>query len=194
MALSLNWCILCEGDSKSTSRLFIHCNFSKAIWNYFFGSLFRSWVMPEEVLDLIWQWNSWGMGIKGRIFWHCLLHGVSWGRYMEGKERNWRTFEGKSRSCKEVADLILKEVGSWILITKEFKDFQPALFQRDWITSVSVHKPKEMKAILPWNPPIMGSWKLNFDGASKGNLYRDCNSKVILAVCGPMRACNSIEG
>lgn len=58
MMLSPNWCVvLCKDNEESTKHLFIHCLFSKAIWDHFIGSLNRSWVMPNEMLDLFSQWK-----------------------------------------------------------------------------------------------------------------------------------------
>lgn len=51
------------------------------------------------------------------------------------------------------------------------------------------------------SPPPAGLLKLNFDGASKGNLGQDgfgCvlhnhSSKVIRAICGPLEVCYSTK-
>lgn len=67
------------------------------------------------------------------------------------------------------------EVGTWILNTKEFKDFSPYIFMGNWIISISINRLKVKLAALQWIPPHEGSLKLNFDGTSKGNL--------VLGVC-----------
>ncbi|KAL0448028.1 UNVERIFIED_CONTAM: hypothetical protein Slati_1930700 [Sesamum latifolium] len=50
------------------------------------------------------------------------------------------------------------------------------------------HRPR-VPLLTQWNKPIDGWWKLNYDGASKGNprasgaggLIRDCHSNLVLA-------------
>lgn len=37
------------------------------------------------------------------------------------KERNLRIFKGKNEGCWEVIDAITREVGSWLMVTREFK-------------------------------------------------------------------------
>lgn len=53
---------------------------------------------------------------------------IAWGPLGIWRERNNIVFEGESRSCSEVVDSIIREVGSWLIVTKEFKGF---LLSRD---------------------------------------------------------------
>lgn len=50
-------------------------------------------------------------------FWRCLCHAVIWNLW---KERNLRIFENKHKPFKEVIDSIIREVGSWLFVTKVF--------------------------------------------------------------------------
>lgn len=43
-------------------------------------------------------------------------------------------------------------------------------FTRDWITCISMHATRVQSPRLEWVPPCAGKLKINFDGASLGNL------------------------
>lgn len=117
MTLSPNWCILCKKASESSKHIFIHCGFTESIWNYFFSTMKRSHVWPEEAKDFLCQWYGGGQGKWTKIYWECLLHGVLWGIW---KERNRWIFEGKTNNNNEVIDFIVREVGNWTSVLKEF--------------------------------------------------------------------------
>lgn len=72
------------------------------------------------------------------------------------KETNSRIFEDKGRDCYEVVDSILREVGSWLMIMKEFKKLSLSLFYRDWVTSISIQPPQVSKAMVVWKAPALG--------------------------------------
>lgn len=123
LQISPNWCVLCRKDSESTNHLFMHCSFSKVIWDHF-SNLNCSWVMPHELLNLFSQRNSWGMGVRGKCFWACLIHAVQLGIW---KERNLRIFDGKHKSISKVIDPIVRKLGSWLFVTKEFNGLSLSL-------------------------------------------------------------------
>lgn len=57
-----------------------------------------------------------------------------------------------------------------------------------------------MGAISIWIPPLVGTLKLNFDGASKGNpgpvgfgcVIQDHDHNIIRALRGPLKICDAI--
>lgn len=36
MSISPNWCVMCQKEGETLNHLFLYCNYSRAIWNYFF--------------------------------------------------------------------------------------------------------------------------------------------------------------
>lgn len=70
----------------------------------------------------------------------------------------------------EVKDAISRDVGSWLLVSKEFKGFHLASFMRDWVITISLNPNLVMHTQSPWSPPPKGSLKMNFDRSSWGNL------------------------
>lgn len=63
---------------------------------------------------------------------------------------------------------MLCEVGSWLLIKKEFKGVTMNDLTRDYITCISIHASR-VHPSREWVPPCTRNLKINFDGASFGN-------------------------
>lgn len=65
-----------------------------------------------------------------------MVHGILWGIW---KERNGRIFDEFNRGYREIVDSIIREVVSWLLITKDFKDlpiqFHVGLDYHDFLES-----------------------------------------------------------
>lgn len=77
-------------------------------------------VMLESLFDLIWQWGGGVRGVRGRLLlWGVVLQRILWGIW---KEHSRIIFEDKKRGVMMVIDSILCEVGSWLMVTSEFKD------------------------------------------------------------------------
>lgn len=138
--------------------------------------------MPNDLRDLARQWTSSGLGAWGSLF----VLFIAWSLVGVMKGKKCQSFEGKCKDRREVVESILKDVGSWLFILKNFKDHSISMFPRDWITSISFNAPATRKRTLLWKAPKEGSLKLNFDGASKGNpgssgfgcVVRDGNGKT----------------
>lgn len=95
-------------------------------------------MMPEKIIHLCSSWYCYGVNGRSKLFGECLLHAIICGIW---KERNNIIFQNKSRNFEEVIDVIIWEVGSWLIVTSEFKDISLLDFVRDWITSISWSTP-----------------------------------------------------
>lgn len=127
------------------------------------------------------------------------MHGVMWGVW---KERNRRLFEEKVSSKSDLIDSIMREVISWLSVVKEFQDIPPSMILHyDWVSSLKWAFPVCRKKLLSWVPPPIGSFKHNFDGASKGNpgqdgfgcVIRDHDHYVVRALCGILGVCDATK-
>lgn len=125
----------------------------------------RCWVWPEDVKGFISQWFNGGQGSYGKVFRDSLLHGIFWGIW---KEMNLRLFEGKA-SISAVTNSIIREVGSWVTMTKEFNGFSLSMILDGWCSSLVWSSLIHSKEALSWMLPLEGMLKLNFDDALKGN-------------------------
>lgn len=94
------------------------------------------------------------------------VHAVLWNLW---KERNLRIFEDKHKPSNELIDLIVREVGSWLFVTKEFQGMSLADFVHDWNTCISLASFRKTSPVSCWMPPPPGVLKLNFDSSSLGN-------------------------
>lgn len=125
-------------------------------------------VMPEKIEDLFHQWGGDIVkGVRGKMFIHALLQGILWGLW---KERKRRVFEDKRRNFWLAINSIICEVASWVLMKDEFKSCNLNDIQRDWISCISVSPCRTTPFVLEWVPPPKGKVKINFYGASFGNL------------------------
>lgn len=100
-----------------------------------------------------------------------------------------------------MVDFIIREVRSWLVVTKEFKEFSLSIFTNNWVIGMSLNTTWVNKVIVEWKPPLIGYLKLNFNGSSTGNLslarygcvIKEYNGTIIRAICGLLGVCNSIK-
>lgn len=93
-----------------------------------------------------------------------------------------------------VIDSILCEVGSWLIVRKEFNDILLNPFMSDWVACICSHSIKNRSIGAEWKLPREGNIKLNFDGSSMGNLgssgflctARNDQGKFLFVKCGPL--------
>lgn len=52
-------------------------------------------------------------------------------------KRNSRVFDGSHKSAKDLIDAIIREVGGWLFVTKDFQRYCLMDFVRDWKTCIS---------------------------------------------------------
>lgn len=107
--------------------------------------------------------RSWG---ERKMFWGCLSHAIIWNLW---KERNRRIFEDSQKPFKEIIDVIIIEVGSWLFVINVFQGLSLVDFVQDWKTCISVNASKQIISINCWSAPPTGVLKLNFNGSSLGN-------------------------
>lgn len=62
------------------------------------------------------------------------MHVIMWGIW---KERNLRLLESKSHSYSEMIDSIVREVGGWVLLAKEFHGTPLSMVLCDWAYVIS---------------------------------------------------------
>lgn len=114
MAISSNFYVPCMRNGNQASILWFIVGFQDS-FEHILSKISLSWVMLFCLVDLICQWSWRFLGPLSKCFWFGILHGVCWGIW---KERNRRIIEGLSKSPLKVAEFILFEVASWVLVLK----------------------------------------------------------------------------
>lgn len=185
-------CALCGEDGEPSSHLFLHCKYVRQIWTHICGGLSVEWVMPKLIREFLLSWGKIGeiRGKKGKLFTDAVILGVMWGIW---KERNKRIFENVKKE-QFVLDSIVREVGSWLLISNEFHATSLNDFIWDWTIAISPSISTQQRIGTDWMPPPRGKMKLNFDGSAIGNpgpsrfrgIIRNENGQVVLVMCGPL--------
>uniref|UniRef100_A0A2N9IIB8 Reverse transcriptase zinc-binding domain-containing protein n=1 Tax=Fagus sylvatica TaxID=28930 RepID=A0A2N9IIB8_FAGSY len=51
-----DWCCMCKRGGESVSHLLLHCPVSQELWGLVFALFWVSWVMPQDVEDLLACW------------------------------------------------------------------------------------------------------------------------------------------
>lgn len=196
ISLSPYWCVLCKRDGESAKLIFLHCQFSKAIWDYFFYKMSRSWVMPDEVMDFFCQRKSWGLGDYGKIIWACLIHVSLW---VFGRNKISKNIKASiNRGIKSL--ILLLEKGELASLFRRSSKACPD-FMRDWVLSISSNLLLKDKKKLHWLPPSSRLFKLNFDNSSKENMgvggfgcvLSDSDCNVISTIAGPLGSSESTK-
>ena len=54
----MDWCCMCRCISETVDHLLVHCA-AWEIWVLYIHYLRVDWVMPEEVLEVLFGWNNW---------------------------------------------------------------------------------------------------------------------------------------
>jgi hypothetical protein len=64
-----DWCCMCKRGGESVSHLLLHCTVSQELWGLVFALFWVSWVMPQDVEDLLACWA----GRFGKCFFFFFL-------------------------------------------------------------------------------------------------------------------------
>lgn len=87
-----NRCILCKNQLETVSHLFLHCPFSREVWDSLTRDLGISWCIPKKILNFYTQWINLTKSTDAKNFGAWLLPHFCWGIW---KERNNRIFREK---------------------------------------------------------------------------------------------------
>ncbi|XP_059075024.1 uncharacterized protein LOC131875037 [Cryptomeria japonica] len=174
-------CIMCKKAEESLDHLLLQCEKAQTIWSFLLGKLGWMAPLPNTVLDLF---SSWNIPSRRSVFsslWIVVPSLVIWEIW---KERNRRLFQEKEKSMENlllrVEQAIVESVSAaaknhnlakhpytsedrMIQTNSPFVNCQPIN------GSLRVNPPLE-KEEVKWEPPSKEWIKINFDGASKGNL------------------------
>jgi hypothetical protein len=88
------WCCMCRCEGEIVDHLLLHCSAAQKLWNFVFVGFHVHWVLPRQVVDLLFGWCNW-FGKHHSHIWNLILMCLMWTVWWE---RNSRTFEDVSSS------------------------------------------------------------------------------------------------
>ena len=86
----IDWCCMCKRDGESVAHLLLHCPIASDLWGLVFSMFGVDWVMPRDVMELLFCWPQFPQRVPGNI-WNIIPHCLTW---ILWRERNARIFEG----------------------------------------------------------------------------------------------------
>ena len=173
-------CVLCEEHEESVDHLFVTCAFAFQCWCFILSKLNYYIPFPNNLWDLF---QAWPILYQKSLFanlWKCIPIVVIWAICWE---RNKHISEKESLPLDIVLNGIQKSISEVTNSSFKVVKFNPIVTQWDsqirkkWKHLFITNGWKincSPSSLLPrknfWRPPAYDFWKLNFDGASKGNL------------------------
>jgi hypothetical protein len=159
-------------------HLFNNCHYSQTIWDLGSQLMRRSNRNKNNIKDTIENWDSltYQNPILARI-WQLLPGFTLWHIW---KERNKRIFQSKASPPTSTWERIMKLIQETIK-RRQWKTEDLKCSPGEWFilhnwhlsladTPTSAVVTRRPSSPTTWTPPPIGFIKINFDGASKGNL------------------------
>lgn len=103
-------CVLCSKMEEDCQLLFIHCEVSLSIWQWWCDMWGVAWSCPSLLVDLFSLWKSLVKGDFVKKVWLSSFV-IVWTLW---KERNQRVFNKVSSSKEDLCRLILLRISWWI--------------------------------------------------------------------------------
>ncbi|KAL5724059.1 mannosylglycoprotein endo-beta-mannosidase [Ranunculus cassubicifolius] len=113
-----NRCVFCKRMEESINHLFVACDFTRKIWEYFFKSVELDFDPGKSVLELIRHLGFPSLSRFGKCIWDLLFHAVCWNVWLE---RNGRIFENEESNVHMLIFKIKKTLWEWSLLEKNVR-------------------------------------------------------------------------
>ncbi|XP_026416157.1 uncharacterized protein LOC113311544 [Papaver somniferum] len=69
-------CLFCDAERETTEHMFMHCNFSSVVWDYFIKAFKILWPLPRTLLELFGAWSINVLHGRGRKIWEILPYTI----------------------------------------------------------------------------------------------------------------------
>ena len=97
------WCCLCKNQWETGAHLLIHCEVATALWGFVFQKFGIQWVLPANIVDLLFGWYNW-LGKHSSDTWNLVPLCLMWTLW---QERNRRIFEDLEKSLYHLQEQFL---------------------------------------------------------------------------------------
>ena len=110
-------------------HLLVQCAMAQDIWNLLLSSFGYSWVLPLSIHNLFEAWMFGSGSSKRKLLWRASFFVTVWAIR---KERNQRSFEGKSFSTPAVFNRLKFHVALWVSVLPEFWGMSIVVILCNW--------------------------------------------------------------
>lgn len=167
-------CMMCKNKDETIEHLFNTCKLAKDISQNNEMIFKQSDRDNTSINENIHKWRK--GGFKSEVMnhaWRFSMAFMLWGIW---KERNHRIFRGEERNIAQIWKVIVENIRETILV-EQWSDEDWAVNDREnrilaklnLKSSLWKFKPHQQNILNTFQPPPVGFFILNYDGASKGN-------------------------
>eukprot|EP00253_Pinus_taeda_P007598 PITA_07598 len=172
-------CFICKKEEETIEHLWYHCPLAYKLWQKINFCCQREAGVNGDITATIRNWDPHPYQSKLLNFLWKLIPGfVTWTIW---KERNRRIFKDQFKSLDEIWRTIKQNIEETISLKTWYQEYLPTLpqeqsiwnnwkFHRKQDQLIKGTRPPKSSPLVKWSPPPKDMYKLNFDGASKGNL------------------------
>ncbi|XP_059070690.1 uncharacterized protein LOC131860311 [Cryptomeria japonica] len=180
-----NVCLLCKENEETVEHLLFWCSYTKKVWDWLLNNLQYESVRSQSLKGFLLAWPACYKKSKWSILWVVSSAMLVWHIW---KERNRRVFNEEALSLDLLIPKIKTTIGEVInvkVVGRKYCAYSSwdKEMERLWnLTKISSYKfadKKQNRASTVWIPPIAGSLKVNFDGASCDNLGKSGYGTII---------------
>lgn len=166
-------CILCGKEEEEANHLFIHCEVSNDIWQWWLDQWDIAWCSPYSLLDVFSQWQNLVTGNFVKKVWVSSFFVIVWTLW---KERNERVFNKVCTSKDELCKLILLRISWWIKGWYPKYPYSPedVVNKPEILRWEALNKDKKSKRGSEdiWEAPSIGWLKWNVDASINSEACR----------------------
>lgn len=173
-----NWCVMCKQSNEDADHLFLNCPFAQNCWEWIKFKLKWSTPFQNSLKGLLSSWPThWVCGIYSKL-WNICPSLVVWEIW---KERNHRIFKNKEHNLDsfliKLEAAIIEVMNAYLRKSSHEEgtfSFWDGMMKKQWSNLINpplvyAASNKEARANYNWESPPLGWYKLNFDGAARGN-------------------------
>ncbi|XP_026410535.1 uncharacterized protein LOC113305744 [Papaver somniferum] len=122
-------CVMYGAMDESADHLFLHCQTTFEVWDYFIKAFHISWPLSGTVLRLFQAWDNNILSGRCKEIWNIFHYALFW---IIWEERNIRAFWGRNKSVYELIMHIKQTLVLWSCDKDTFKFIDSVQILHNW--------------------------------------------------------------